>query len=183
MKIFKKNKYNTDFGEKILVFNSNDAKEFNKNKRYFLDVGYKIKKIILADDGQFKLLAVIKKKKLHNCLLKDQQVDPDDKTIPRQGTYPEYCDFYYKGTCLYCCGGSCLYQDTRKNISIIKDMVNRYKEHTKDNPSFYNKSRSYYEDTEYGRIFSRSFEHLNANDEEDKEDFSYPRGIYTYYRR
>ena len=57
------------------------------------------------------------KKKLHNCLLKDQQVDPDDKTIPRQGTYPEYCDFYYKGTCLYCCGGSCLYQDTRKNIS------------------------------------------------------------------
>lgn len=186
--IFRKKKngkiYNTDFGlDKILIYDSDKASEFNRDKHYFESWGYKVKKIILCDNGSIKLLAVLKKKVLYRCLLDSQKVDPQDRVRPYGGTHPDYCVYYKDGVCTCADPKHCLYQETSHHVSIIKDMVQRYEDHTKNDIDFYNKDRTYYEDTKLGRIFSEQYDHLNAKDNEDKKQFVYRRGVYRNDRR
>ena len=125
--IFRKKKngkiYNTDFGlDKILIYDSDKASEFNRSKHYFESWGYKVKKIILCDNGSIKLLAVLKKKVLYRCLLDSQKVDHQDRVRPYGGTHPDYCIYYKDGVCTCVDPKHCLYQETSHHVSIIKDM-------------------------------------------------------------
>lgn len=78
--------------------------------------------------------------------------------------------YFYNG--FYTCAdtNSCLYQKTPEHEEIIKIMVKKYKN---NDENFHNSCSLYYEDTEYGRIFSSSYEHLN------RDNISYDRLVNT----
>ena len=150
--------YNTDLYEKAIAFSSNDYADFNRKRRELRMIGYKIKKIVLTNDGTFKLLAKLKKKSLVECLLREKQLQKEDHT---NNTDPKYCHFYRTGFCACTDYNACLYQETKDHISIIKNMVksfetNEYK--ASANPRMY-------EDTKFGRIYSHEYEHLNSESE------------------
>ena len=153
--------YNTDLGlEKIILYDSEKAKEFNDMRRQLICLGFKIVKVVLTDSGSMKLMAIIKKRKLCRCLLDKKKIPDNDRVYPRCHTNPECCEFHVAGTGICACTNKdfCLYQDTPKHVSIIKKMVERYDDYDRD---YHDTCSTYYEDTKLGRIFSDEYNHLN----------------------
>lgn len=147
--------YNTDYLEKSIFFESNNAEHFSKRKKLFERLGYKIKNIVLTDDGKFKLIGnLTKKKSLVKCILKDKEISENDRVYPHSLTYPELCEFYKNGICCCVDHSFCLYQETKNNTKIVKEMVKEYNSDVNKNKEYNNCSKSY-EDTTLGRIFSR----------------------------
>ena len=151
--------YNTDFNDNTVQFSTTNAKQFNSFKFRLQKIGYKIIKIVLTDDGEFKLLAKIKKKPLTKCLLKEKNISENDRVYPKCTTYPELCEFHRNGICECVDHKFCLYQDTLEHKSVLNIMVNNYKNY---DPEHTNTCSTYYEDTEFGRIFSKEYDHLNS---------------------
>lgn len=154
--------YNTDLYEKVIAFATNDCKEFNIKRRELKMIGYKIKKNVLTNDGTYKLLAKLKKKSLVECLLREKQLQTEDHT---SNTDPKYCHFYRNGFCTCTDYTACLYQETEDHISVIKYMVENFKD--SEYSIKYNASANprMYEDTKFGRIYSHEYEHLNSESE------------------
>lgn len=153
------------YNNKIFAYSTDNAGEFNRERIKLINLGYKITKIVLTDDGKFKLLARLKNKLLVKCLLKDKQISSKDKVYPHHTNSPKSCHYYRDGVCL-CINHCCLYQDTKANIKELKFMVDKYDKNK--NKDYYNDERSdMYEDTELGRIFSAEFRHLNYREEEE----------------
>ena len=129
-------------------------------RRKLICLGFKIKKIVLTDDGSMKLIANIKKRRLCKCLLTKKKIPDNDRVYPRCNTDPECCEYNVAGTGMCACTNKefCLYQSTPKHVSIIKKMVERYNNYDRE---YHNTCSTYYEDTTLGRIFSGEYNHLN----------------------
>lgn len=159
----KKKKYNTDFYDKIVLYDSRNASQFNSMRKRLTRLGFVIKKIVLTDDGDFKLLAKIKKKPLVECLLRVKQIPENDRVYPRCTTLPEDCEFNHSGICSCVDYKFCLYQNTIEHRTVIEQMVKNYNSADRKN---YDDCSTYYEDTSLGRIFSNDYDHLNSENRE-----------------
>lgn len=157
---------NSDVLVDFLVYQNSDANRFQDKMNEAINKNYEITNHIVDKDGIFKFTARLKHTKLTKCVLKKKKLPNKDKIWPSCTTYPSYCDYYINGVCTCANHDSCLYQKTPEHESILKEMVEIYelKEHintVKYDNYRYNNDSSFYEDTEYGRIFSRQYEHLN----------------------
>ena len=163
---------NTDFNEKFEAFTTNDARKYKQVSRYLELLGYKIVKRTLTDEGVFGLLAILKKKPLVRCLLIEKKMPMNDKVYPPSKTYPDTCEFYSKGVCRCVNHKFCIYQNTTSNVNVLEHMVHMYDIY--GSKSYHDETSSSYEDTEIGRIFSSTYEHLNYQDiERDKRPTHY----------
>ena len=156
-----KKEYNTDFyKDKYTAFDTTSAAEFINTIRYFNNIGYKILKYALTEEGSFKFLAILKKKPLVKCCLLEKKISKNDRVYPKNNTCPERCEYYKNGTCCCIDHNFCLYQDTEYNKHIIQKMVAIYDNHNDDTCIMF-------EDTKYGRIYSREYHHLNTRKDEN----------------
>lgn len=160
MDIKKKKNYNIDFYDKIILYESRNASQFNTMRKRLTRLGFIIKKIVLTDDGDFKLLAKIKKKPLVECLLRVKQIPENDRVYPRCTTRPEDCEFNQSGICSCVDHKFCLYQDTPEHRFVIEQMVKNY--NSNNRRKYHDDCSTYYEDTSLGRIFSNDYDHLNS---------------------
>lgn len=156
----KNKKYNTQYYEKIVLYDSTNATQFNCQRKVLQCIGYIIKKIVLTDDGTYKLLAKLKKKSVVNCLLIKKTLPENCSKYVYYNTIPSKCEYYNKGICGCTDHRFCLYQETTNHINAIKSMVKIYENYEyKDD-----KDGTKYEDTSLGRIFSSRYDHLNTHD-------------------
>lgn len=153
-------KYNTDFNERYIAFQTDVAREFNEKRKYFKLLGYKILKYCLTNDGYFKFIAVLKKKSLVECLLIEKKISKNDRVRPPRTTNLYICEYYKDGICLCTDHDFCLYQNTEKHQAVLTQMVDSY-----TNSKFRRDDDStMFEDTSLGRIFSDDYSHLNTDD-------------------
>lgn len=154
------NLLNTNFLRDIVAREASSASEFNEIYHDLQSMNYEIEKYVLTDDGIYRLIAKLKHATLTTCLLKEKKMPIGrDRVYPPSTTYPEYCKFHRDGVCVCADQERCLYQKTDEHEEVIKQMVNAYNSYVyKDSCE---NSSDEYEDTEYGRIFSKQYEHLN----------------------
>ena len=156
----KNKKYNIQYYEKIILYDSTRADKFNHRRKILESIGYIIKKIVLTDDGTYKLLGTIKKKPVVNWLLVKKTLPENCSKFAYYNTIPNECEFYNKGVCGCVDHTFCLYQETSNHVDAIKSMVKIY-----DNYEYKDdKDGARYEDTKLGRIFSSKYDHLNTHD-------------------
>lgn len=149
---------------KYLCYGVENVYWFNHKLETLNKENYIITSMIVDKEGVFKLTAKLKPALLTQCVLKEKDIDKNEGMkfcykFKYSPTYPTYCQYYQKGICSCANHNACLYQKTRKHEIILKKMVNIYKKKSTENKDY---THSYfYEDTEYGRIFSKANEGLN----------------------
>lgn len=148
---------NTDILKSITAYETKNADKFIRHMEILKDQNYKITKHILDDNGNYKLLAELEPAEIVDCMLRNKNIPEHDLVRNPNPRRRNICVFDY-GHCTCADKSKCLYQKTPENEDIIKTMVKKYEN---SDVEYYNKCSSYYEDTEYGRIFTWSYEHLN----------------------
>lgn len=157
-KKIKHESFNTDLLNNFYAYSNSNAIKFNEELKRLIKMNYKITNFIVDKDGVFKLTAELQKSVLTECLLRTKQMPNGNRVLNGSPTYPECCCYNLNGICLCSDFSSCLYQKTLEHESIIKEMVEIYNNQDKD---YHDQCSTYYEDTEYGRIFSNAYNHLN----------------------
>lgn len=166
---FKKNKElmpNYKVLVKRLVYQSSDAREFQNKMNEAIAKNYTITNHLVDERGVFKFTAKLKPAKLTKCTLQEKKLPEKDKVRPSSKTYPWKCNYFINGVCTLANHDVCLYQKTKEHEAVLKQMVNIYEKESqicieKYKYYDYNNISDHYEDTEYGRIFSGMYEHLN----------------------
>ncbi len=111
-----KPKYNTDVSDKYIFAQCKNGAEFSVEQINLKNQGYKIKRISLNKNGEICIVAKLKKKKLHRCLM-------------HEDGNPLLCcefrtDFRKKSICKNISKEPCRYRDSKFNRKIKKMIKN-----------------------------------------------------------
>ena len=150
---------NKDLLNENVAYQNSNANEFQEYRNRLVMQNYEITNFIVDKNGIFKLTAELKFANLTKCLLKEKQLPIKDRVYPPSSTKPYLCDFNINGVCTCCDFNSCLYQKTPEHEAVLSHMADIYEKSSKDGN--FTDASNYYEDTEYGRIFSGLYNHLN----------------------